>query len=88
MSGYIEKVRAEIIQSILKGWDKIVTEQEEGRRPVNRAFTYREQERREGKWRKKNPAYGQHSALSYVCDSGVPILYHEFKSIPWVLSIP
>ena len=36
----------------------------------------------------KNPAYGQHSALLYVCDSGVPILYHESKSIPWVLSIP
>ena len=30
-------------------------------------------------------AYRQHSALS--CDSGVPILYHESKSIPWVLSI-
>ena len=26
----------------------------------------------------KNTAYGQHSALLYVCDSGVPILYHEF----------
>ena len=24
----------------------------------------------------------------YVCDSGVPILYHESKSILWVLSIP
>ena len=24
-------------------------------------------------------AYGQHSALLYVWDSGVPILYHEFK---------
>ena len=24
-----------------------------------------------------NPAYGQHLALSYVCESGVPILYHE-----------
>ena len=32
-------------------------------------------------------AYGQHSALLYLCDSGVPILYHESKSIPWVLSI-
>ena len=35
----------------------------------------------------KNPAYGQHSALLYVCDSGLEILYHESKSIPWVLSI-
>ena len=35
-----------------------------------------------------NLAYRQHSALSYVCESGVPILYHEFKSIPWLLSIP
>ena len=34
------------------------------------------------KYKYKNHAYGQHSALSYVCDSGVPILYHECKSIP------
>ena len=27
-------------------------------------------------------------ALSYMCDSGVPILYNESQSIPWVLSIP
>ena len=26
--------------------------------------------------------------LLYVCDSRVPILYHESKSIPWVLSVP
>ena len=25
----------------------------------------------------KNPTYGQHLALLYVCDSGVPILHHE-----------
>ena len=36
----------------------------------------------------ENQAYGQHSALSNMCDSGAPILYHETKSIPWVLSIP
>ena len=42
----------------------------------------------EGKYREhtwehagKNPAYGQHSALSYASDSIVPILYHESKSI-------
>ena len=34
------------------------------------------------------PAYGQHTALSYVCDLGVPILNHESESIPWVFSIP
>ena len=33
----------------------------------------------------KNPAYRQHSALSYMSDSREPILYHESKSIPWVL---
>ena len=33
----------------------------------------------------KNPAYGQHSALSYVSDSRVRILYHASKSIQWVL---
>ena len=36
----------------------------------------------------KNAVYGQHSALSYMCDSGVTIQYHKSKSIPWVLSIP
>ena len=36
----------------------------------------------------KNPVYGQHSALSYICDEGVYILYHESESVPWVLSIP
>ena len=35
--------------------------------------------------KRKNPAYGQHSALLYMCDSKVPILYHESWSIPWVL---
>ena len=34
------------------------------------------------------PTYKQHSDLSYVCDSGGLILYHQSKSIPWVLSIP
>ena len=44
------------------------------------------------KCNKKNPAYGQHSALLYVCDSRVPILYHgccqyhKSMSIPWVLA--
>ena len=28
----------------------------------------------------KNHAYGQRSALSYVCDSGLSLLYHETKS--------
>ena len=32
----------------------MVKEQEEGRRPINRPYTWRQQERREGKWRKKN----------------------------------
>ena len=36
----------------------------------------------------KNPAYGQHFVLSYVYDSGVPVLNNEFKSIPCALSIP
>ena len=36
---------------------------------------------------KKNPAYKQHLALLYVCDSGLPLLYHESKSKPLVLSI-
>ena len=34
---------------------------------------------------KKKNAYGQHSALSYVCDQGV---YHQSEWIRWVVSIP
>ena len=30
----------------------------------------------------KNAAYGQQSTLLYVCDQGVPILYHQSKQIP------
>ena len=36
----------------------------------------------------ENPAYRQNLALTYVCDTGEPILNHEFKPIPLVLSIP
>ena len=36
----------------------------------------------------KNAAHGQHLALLHVCDLGLPILYHESKSIPWLLPIP
>ena len=32
----------------------------------------------------ENPMYRQHSALLYVSDSRVPIIYHESKSLPWV----
>ena len=38
--------------------------------------------------KQKNPAYRQHSVLSYVCDQGVLILYHQSEQIPWVVSIP
>ena len=30
----------------------------------------------------KNAAYGQQSTISYVCDQGVPILYHQSEQIP------
>ena len=30
----------------------------------------------------KNAAYGQQSTLLYVCDQGVPILYHQSEQIP------
>ena len=36
----------------------------------------------------KIPAHRKYLALLYMCDSGVLILYHEFKSISFVLSIP
>ena len=34
----------------------------------------------------ENPAYGQHSALSYVCDSGVPNLYHDSMGVIYTMS--
>ena len=52
-SGYREKFRYETMQSILKGWDKMVAEQERGGRPINRPRNFEEKKRREEKWRKK-----------------------------------
>ena len=36
-SGYNQRYRQEVINSVLSGWDKMVEEQEAGRRPINRA---------------------------------------------------
>ena len=52
-SGYGERFRREVLESILKGWEKMLIEHEAGRRPVNRKRTWREEERKENKWRKK-----------------------------------
>ena len=41
------------MQSILKGWDKMVAEQERGGRPINRPRKFEEKNRREEKFRKK-----------------------------------
>jgi len=49
-SGYGERFRMETIQSILKGWDRMVEEQRSGGRPINRLRTYQE---RESRWKKK-----------------------------------
>ena len=52
-SGYGERFRRKVLESILKGWEKMLIEHETGRRPVNRKRTWREEERKENKWRKK-----------------------------------
>ena len=51
--GYGERFRQEILVSILKGWKKMLEEQNSGRRPVNRHRRWKEEERRDSKWRKK-----------------------------------
>ena len=52
-SGYNEVFRSQIIESILKGWDRMVAEQNKGARPINRPRSYEESERRQQKARKK-----------------------------------
>ena len=45
-SGYNQRYRQEVIQSVLRGWEKMVEEQEAGQRPINRARSWQEAERR------------------------------------------
>ena len=52
-SGHGQLFRQEILTSILRGWDKMLVVHEAGRRPINRPRNWKEQERMEGKWRKK-----------------------------------
>ena len=42
-SGYGERFRQEILVSILKGWKKMLEEQNSGRRPVNRHRRWKEE---------------------------------------------
>ena len=41
-SGYNQRYRQEVIQSVLRGWEKMVAEQEAGRRPIKRARCWQE----------------------------------------------
>ena len=56
-SGYNQRYRQEVIQSVLRGWEKMVEEQEAGRRPINRARSWQEKERRQEKEKKKTSWY-------------------------------
>ena len=58
-SGYKQIFRQEILESILAGWEKMVEEHEAGRRPINRATSWKEKERQEAKWRKKTTWFKQ-----------------------------
>ena len=56
-SGYNQRFRQEVIESVLVGWDKMVKEQEEGRRPINRPREWQADQRRMDKKRKKYSWY-------------------------------
>ena len=56
-SGYNQRYRQEVIQSVLSGWDRMVEEQEAGRRPINRARSWEEGRRRQEKQQKKSNWY-------------------------------
>ena len=50
-SGYSERYRQQVIESVLAGWDKMVKEEEEGRRPINRPREWQADKRRMDKRR-------------------------------------
>ena len=56
-SGYSQRFRQEVIRSILSGWDRMVKEQEAGRRPINRSRSWQKERRRQDKQRKKSSWY-------------------------------
>ena len=56
-SGYSERYRQQVMESVLAGWDKMVKEQEEGRRPINRAGEWQADQRKMDKKKKKNSWY-------------------------------
>ena len=56
-SGYSERYRQQVIESVLAGWDKMVKEEEEGRRPINRPREWQADKRRMDKKVKKNSWY-------------------------------
>ena len=75
-------IQATLVDKIeLSGeWNIVISEND----PPLTSFTTLSRKRKE----RKKSAYRQHLALSYVYDSGVPKLYHESETIPWVFSIP
>ena len=56
-SGYSERFRQEIIQSVLNYWKKMVQQHHAGRRPINRDRCWQEDRRRKDKMRKKYSWY-------------------------------
>ena len=52
-SGYTERYRQQLIESVLRGWDKMLIEHEAGRRPINRARNWQEETRKKQKVKKK-----------------------------------
>ena len=54
ISGYSERYRENIIKSALVAWDRMVEQDEKGERPLYRDNTWRKEERRKEKEKKKN----------------------------------
>ena len=52
-SGYNQEFRAQIIDSVLKGWDKMVEQQQKGGRPINGPKSYEETNRKQQKSQKE-----------------------------------
>ena len=82
-SGYPERYRAEVIQSGLKGYEKMLEVEKTGGRPVNRLKKTNQEERRRQKLQKKDTWYkeGGFSTVLFVPCTPGGILCKKLKEI-------
>ena len=83
LSGYDEKFRKATLLSAVRIWDKMVLEQQEGVRPINRPATWNREERRRKKVGKRNnwSAKGGYIAPIFVPATPGGELAKEMKDI-------